>query len=106
LNWFEFEYWFEFEFKTLEKIKIKAFRKSLEKEKVISAQVSPARACAPAPAHQPSLTGGPHLSVPSRACSLFPLPLSLRSGADLSTSNRPRPWSLSLAARWDIHVSI
>jgi hypothetical protein len=36
LNWFEFEYWFEFELKTLEKIKRKAFRKSLEKEKAIS----------------------------------------------------------------------
>jgi hypothetical protein len=41
LLWFEFETWFEFELKTLEKIKIKEFRKSLEKEKLISAQAGP-----------------------------------------------------------------
>jgi hypothetical protein len=34
--------WFEFELKTLEKIK-KAFRKSLEKEKLDPAQLGPAR---------------------------------------------------------------
>jgi hypothetical protein len=33
LIWIEFETWFEFEFKTLEKIKIKGNRNSLEKEK-------------------------------------------------------------------------
>jgi hypothetical protein len=40
--------WFEFDFKSIEKIKRKAFRKSLEKEKRISAQLaqaSPARPC-------------------------------------------------------------
>jgi hypothetical protein len=40
MHMFEFETWFEFELKTLEKIKRKAFRKSLEK-KLISAQAGP-----------------------------------------------------------------
>jgi hypothetical protein len=40
LNWFEFETWFEFELKSLQKIKRKSFKKSLEKEKAISAQLA------------------------------------------------------------------
>jgi hypothetical protein len=60
---FEFETWFEFELKSLEKIKRKAIRNSLEKEKKTfsaqSAQLGPAR-----PRARPRrLTGGPHLPV-------------------------------------------
>jgi hypothetical protein len=52
---FEFGFVFEFELSSLEKIKGKAFRKSLEKEKAISArlaQTSPAN-CPPARAFAP-----------------------------------------------------
>jgi hypothetical protein len=33
LNWFEFEIWFEFDLKSIEKIKRKGIKNSLEKEK-------------------------------------------------------------------------
>jgi cell division septal protein FtsQ len=37
LNWFEFETWFEFDLKSIEKIKVKGNRNSLEKEKLKAA---------------------------------------------------------------------
>jgi hypothetical protein len=74
LNLFEFETWFKFELKILEKIKRKAMRNFLEKEKTISAQTGLAR--------------------PSQAaCSL---PLSTQWSRSVDTScPRPRPLSLS-----------
>jgi hypothetical protein len=81
-------------------------------------QFGPISPADPAPrARQPSLTGGPCLSAPSRAHSLFPLPLAA-SGADLSapissactsfpslssrprSSARPPVYSPTPADRW------
>jgi hypothetical protein len=83
--------------KTLEKINRKAIRKSLEKGKPISAQVSPlspARERAPASARPLCLTGGPRLSAPTRTPSL---PLSLAAPWDRAVGAvlfPPRPLSL------------
>jgi hypothetical protein len=51
---FEFGFVFEFELSSLEKIKRKAFRKSLEKEKLISAQLAQTGLANRPPAHASS----------------------------------------------------
>jgi hypothetical protein len=97
LNCFEFECWFEFELKTLEKIKRKAFRKSLEKKRPFwpkSAQ--PAHARAPALPYMRS----PPVGALSHPITLPPLPLAAQWGRPVGTE------PLSLAARSDLPISI
>jgi hypothetical protein len=89
--------------KTQEKIKRKAFRKSLEKEKLNSAKAGPAK---PREHASPDRWTPPASDRP-RPCtislSLSPFPLS--SGTDLSAPTHPRSWPLLLADRWDLPVS-
>jgi hypothetical protein len=101
LIWLEFKTWFEFELKTLKKINRKCIRKSLEIEKLISAQS--------AQQAQPRAPSVPNRRVPPvdaspRAPSL-PLSLPLPSGPALSAPflSHARPL-LSLSHR--AHLSI
>jgi hypothetical protein len=90
---FEFETWFEFELKTLEKIKRKAIRNSLEKEKNIFSPVSPAR-----PRARPRrLTGGPHLPVTACVGARALSPSRCPVGQACRRSPRARAHSLSLS---------
>jgi hypothetical protein len=69
----------------------------------------PARPSQVARARLRRLTSGPHLPatarVRARTLSL-PLSLSLPGGPDLSVPNHPRSWPLSLAAQWDLDISV
>jgi hypothetical protein len=92
-----FEFGFEFELSSLEKIKRKAFRKSLKKEKPLSAQSaqsSPAGPHAPAPPDRwaPPVSGSPraHMLSPS---------LSLPPGPRLSAPFLAHPRACALSAR-------
>jgi hypothetical protein len=91
---FEFGFVFEFELSSLEKIKIKAFRKSLEKEKAISAQHSPVQPSGAARLRR--LTGGLHLltAVLALARSLLP-PVSSESRVLAPFLACPRACALS-----------
>jgi hypothetical protein len=71
---FEFVFVFKFELSSLEKIKRKTFRKSMEKRKTTFSQVGLVQPSGAARARSRSLVGGPHLSgaVLVPACSLLP----------------------------------
>jgi hypothetical protein len=85
---------FEFDLKSIEKIKRKAFRNSLEKEKTHFSLVGPIQPSQVACARPLRLTGGFHLSATAHALSLPPLP----SGAGLSASIPLHARSLPLSA--------
>jgi hypothetical protein len=81
---------FEFELSSLEKIKRKAFRKSLEKGKATSSPVGPVQPSRAVRARPCRLIGGPHLSAAVLALACSPLPPSAIWAPPVSTSTHCR----------------